>query len=45
MNAPIAMAGYVIEPQPVPTLRNVKATRFHRLLPLRHLAYQKPPRL
>ncbi|SMD21230.1 Transposase InsO and inactivated derivatives [Rhizobium sp. RU36D] len=32
-------------PQPAPTLRNVEASRFHRLLPPRHLAYQKPPRL
>lgn len=32
-------------PQPAPTLRNMEASRFRRLLPPRHLAYQKPPRL
>ncbi|MDR6100923.1 transposase InsO family protein [Agrobacterium larrymoorei] len=32
-------------PQPAPTLRKMKASRFRRLLPSRHLAYSKPPRL
>jgi hypothetical protein len=32
-------------PQPAPTLRNVEALCFRRLLPPRHLAFQKLPRL
>jgi putative transposase len=32
-------------PQPAPTLRKMKATRFSRLLPPRQVAYRKPPRL
>lgn len=34
-----------LSPQPAPTLRNMKAWRFHRLLPTRQLAYSKPRRL
>jgi hypothetical protein len=32
-------------PQPAPTLRKMKASRFRRLLTPRHLAYSKPPGL
>jgi putative transposase len=32
-------------PQLAPTLRKMKVSRFRRLLPPRHLAYSKPPRL
>ena len=34
-----------LSPQPAPTLRKMKASRFRRLLTLRHLAYARPPRL
>ena len=35
----------VPSPQPAPTLRNMEASRFRRLLTPRRLAYQKTPRL
>ncbi|MBB6305611.1 transposase InsO family protein [Rhizobium leucaenae] len=34
-----------LSPQPAPTLRKMKASRFRRLLPPRQLAYSKPQRL
>ena len=40
---PAEYAGIIAAP--APTLRNLEASCFRRLLPSRHLAYQKPPRL